>query len=82
MLMPKLTILYWPDDNVFKNPNGECIYPYPLLSADDIYLFKHKKQSVEILNWRLGIIIRLLYPNSSIDDGLYEITQWITGGDI
>jgi hypothetical protein len=63
MLMPKIVILYYPEENVFKSPQGK-VYTnlQPLITPSQIFLFKHNKKSVEFINREFGINVKILYP--------------------
>jgi hypothetical protein len=64
-LTPIIDVFYYPDDNIFKTKDGKAIINlYPLVSPNQIFLFKHKQETTEIVNYEHGIRIRLLYPTN------------------
>lgn len=66
MLMQKITILYYPEENIFKTADGQIVLNiYPLVSPSQILLFKHRRKTIEILNSKYGLIVRMLYPLSN-----------------
>lgn len=63
MLMPKIFIYYYPEENVFRTNDGRIITNlYPLVTANQIFLFKRMKKSVEFVAPAVGVVVRLLYP--------------------
>lgn len=63
MLMPKIIICYYPKENLFKSPNGQIyINLQPMVTPNQIFLFKHYKKSIEFVNRNCGIIVKMLWP--------------------
>lgn len=63
MLMPTITLLYYPEENLFKDTCGRvCFWIEPLVSAKQRQLFKDGKKTIEFINRKIGIKVKLLWP--------------------
>jgi hypothetical protein len=61
--MTSISIFYYPEENVFKDSKDRVIFEMlKLVTPNEIFLFKHKKETTEIINRKYGIIVKLLYP--------------------
>lgn len=70
MLTPKIFIFYYPDENIFKTSDNKVIINMsPLVSPGQRLIFLKNKKSVEFVNNKYGIIIRLFYPVSFTQEG-------------
>ncbi len=69
-LIATIVIYYYPDENVFKTATNQTILNfYPLVTPNQVFLFKKEKKSVEIINHTFGIRIKMLYPIKEENDG-------------
>ena len=69
MLMPKIILFYYPEENLFRCKNRVCINLQPLITPSQLFLFKHNKKSVEFVNRKFGVVVRMLYPiNQKVGD--------------
>lgn len=62
MLMPKIVIFYYPEENLFRCKGKICVNLQPLVTPNQIFLFKHDKKSIEFVNREFGVVVRMLYP--------------------
>lgn len=62
-IMTSITVFYYPEENLFKDSGGNIVFGmYKLIPPNMIFLFKHNKKSIDFINYKYGIIIKLLYP--------------------
>lgn len=64
-LAPIVTVFYYPEENLFKDGKGHvytCLHP--LIRTDQLFMFRHRKQSMSFINHKFGIRVNLLYPVS------------------
>jgi len=62
-LVPKINIYYYPEENVFRTADDKIIpCLFPIVSPNDLLLFRQHRKTVEIVNTKYGLVVNLLFP--------------------